>query len=465
MIFSNLKKWDLWCILRAMQPALSVSELTAAIQSLLEPRFASIWVRGEISNCKQQASGHIYFSLKDATAQISAVLFKGNAANLSRPPKEGDQVLAQGKLSLYAPRGQYQIVVRELQFVGLGELLVKLHQLKEQLLQRGWFDPRHKKPLPAFPKRIGIVTSPTGAVVQDILNVLTRRFSGLEIVIYPVKVQGEGAAAEIALAIREMNRYQLADLLIVGRGGGSIEDLWAFNEEQVAEAIFYSHIPIISAVGHETDYTLADWVADVRAPTPSAAAEIAIQEKASLCKLLTQAASTIHRYMARAVSERRETIALLQKQPLLSSPYALLAAPLQRVDDARELLDTLYHRFRLTHRERLMHSTRNLSFLNPHNQLLLHRKNMFSMRDQILFAVKLLIKDKRQRLVRLEAHLRSIHPKNLLKQGYLLLFSEKENSIILSSKDVRAGQELALLMQDGKVFATAHRIETDDAPF
>ncbi len=445
-----------------VQTALSVSELNSAIQSLIEPRFASLSVRGEISNCKQQSSGHIYFSLKDSTSQISAVLFKGHAAALPRLPKDGDQVVAQGKLSLYAPRGQYQVVVRELQFLGLGELLLKLHQLKESLMQRGWFDPLHKQPLPKFPRRIGIVTSPTGSVVQDILQILTRRFSGLEIFIYPVKVQGDGAAQEIALAIQEMNRHKMVDLLIVGRGGGSIEDLWAFNEEVVAHAIFHSKIPIISAVGHETDFTIADWVADVRAPTPSAAAEIAIREKSNILHFLAQAASSTRQRILREVAGRKEKLNALKKHPLLSSPYALLAAPIQRVDDLREDLDRARERFWHRKREGLAEASRHLALLNPKNQLRLWTERVVSLKDQLLFALRQSLKEKQQRLLQLEAHLRSIHPKNLLQKGYVLLFSEKDHSIILSSKDVSPSQELSILMQDGKVLATAQRIEQND---
>ncbi len=217
---------------------LSVSELTSTIKRILEPNFSSICVRGEISNFKLQSSGHLYFTLKDDGSQISAALFRGNAARLSRMPKEGDQVIASGQISLYAPRGQYQIVVRDIQFLGVGELLLKLHELKNTLEKRGWFSTEYKKALPKFPRRIGVVTSPTGAVIQDILHVLKRRFSGFQVILNPVKVQGEGAAEEIAQAIQDINHHDLADLLIIGRGGGSIEDLWAFNEEIVAKAIF-----------------------------------------------------------------------------------------------------------------------------------------------------------------------------------------------------------------------------------
>lgn len=398
---------------------LTVSELTYAIKKILEPSFQAISVQGEISNFKLQASGHLYFSLKDTTSQISAVLFKGNAAQLSRMPKEGDQVVAQGEISLYAPRGQYQIIVRELQFLGVGELLLKLHQLKETLQKRGWFDPAHKKPLPKLPRRIGVVTSPTGAVIQDILHILTRRFAGFQVLLNPVKVQGEGAAQEIAKAIDDFNRHNLADVLIVGRGGGSIEDLWAFNEEIVAKAIFESRIPIIAAVGHETDFTIADWVSDVRAPTPSAAAEIVTAEKANLLKFLEQTQQQCRQRISQQVRQYRQRIAGLQKHPLLSSPYGILASTWQKLDDYANRLE----------------------LLNPAKK----------------------IAQLSERLQRIKNHLRSLHPQNIMKKGYTILFSEKGNSIILSAKDLHPDQKLTALLHDGKVSATINKVWEHDS--
>jgi len=397
---------------------LTVSELTSAIKGVLEPSFRGISVKGEISNFKLQSSGHLYFSLKDSTSQVSAVLFKGSAAKLSRMPKEGDQVIAVGEISLYAPRGQYQMAVRELQFLGVGELLLKLHQLKEQLQVRGWFDPEKKKALPKLPKRIGVVTSPTGAVIQDILHVLTRRFAGFQVILNPVKVQGEGSAEEIAQAIYDFNKHQLADVLIVGRGGGSIEDLWAFNEEIVAKAIFESNIPIISAVGHETDFTIADWVADVRAPTPSAAAEIAIAEKANLINFLTSAEQFCRQRITQQVSQYHQRISALKKHPLLSSPYGILAQTIQKLDDYTRALEMASPAIRITQLQ--------------------------------------------DRLKRVKEHLRSIHPQNLLKKGYTILFTEKEDSIILSAKDLEADQKLVALMHDGKAKITITQVLEND---
>lgn len=392
----------------------TVSELSSAIKGVLEPSFRGIAVKGEISNFKLQTSGHLYFSLKDSGSQISAVLFKGNAKDLPRLPKEGDQVIATGEISLYAPRGQYQIVVRELQFLGVGELLMRLHQLKETLQKRGWFALERKKTLPKLPNKIGVVTSPTGAVIQDILNILTRRFSGFQVVLNPVKVQGEGAAQEIAQAIHDFNKYQLADVLIVGRGGGSIEDLWAFNEEIVAKAIYESKIPIISAVGHEADFTIADWVADVRAPTPSAAAEIAIGEKANLLRFLEGAEKMCRQRILHQVKEYKQRISTLQKHPLLSSPYGVLSPSIQRIDDF----------------------SRQLELLNP----------------------KFKIKENWDRLSRVQQHLRSLHPQNILKKGYAMIVDGKDNSIILSAKQLSIHQSFTALLHDGRVEATTNQV-------
>ena len=418
----------------------TVSELTSAIKGILEPSFRGISIQGEISNFKLQSSGHLYFSLKDASSQISAVLFKGSAANLARMPKDGDQVIAKGEISLYAPRGQYQIVIRELQFMGLGELLLKFHQLKERLAAQGWFDPQKKQSLPKLPKRIGIVTSPTGAVVQDILNVLTRRFAGFHVILNPVKVQGEGAAQEIARAIDDFNKYQLADVLIVGRGGGSIEDLWAFNEEIVAKAIFESRIPIISAVGHETDFTIADWVADVRAPTPSAAAEIVIEEKNNLVKFILSVQQHCQQRMIQIVQQGKNQLSALQKHPLFSSPYALLAQPIQQLDAMRSSLE----------------------ILKPSNQIAQLQERLSSYPDKILTTMRQLLEQKKEKLEGFMEHLRSINPQNLLTKGYAILFSEKQDSIILSAKDISPNQVFTALLHDGRVHATANHIEANE---
>ena len=443
-----------------MKP-LSVTELTFAIKSLLEPNFRAVMVRGEISNFKLQSSGHLYFSLKDANAQISAALFKGNASQLARVPKDGDQVIAVGELSVYAPRGNYQLIVREVQFLGVGELLLKFHQLKEALQARGWLDPQRKKPLPKLPKRIGVVTSPTGAVIQDILHVLTRRFAGFQVVLNPVKVQGEGAAQEIAQAIYDFNRYKLADVLIVGRGGGSMEDLWAFNEESVAKAIFESTIPIISAVGHETDVTIADWVADVRAPTPSAAAEIAIAEKANLLKFLAGAESVCFQRIRQQVLATRQKLQSLQKHPLFSSPYAILAQSMQRLDDLQNDLSTAMGSQLQQKKAALQSYSRQLALLEPSQKIGEWKKRLGSYPDGILLAMRQTLEQKKERLKRVVDHFRAVHPRQLLKQGYALLFIDTSDAMILSAKDISPQQTIRAKLHDGSFSATIETVNHD----
>lgn len=442
----------------------SVSELTSAIRACLEPQFRAISVRGEISNFKVQSSGHLYFSLKDAGAQISCALFRGSAVQLSRMPKEGDQVVAKGELSVYPPRGNYQLVVRELQFLGMGELLLKLQQLKERLAARGWFEPSRKKPLPKLPLRIGVVTSPTGAVIQDILNILGRRFAGISVVLNPVKVQGEGAAQEIAQAINEMNRYCLADVLIVGRGGGSIEDLWAFNEEVVAKAIFESQIPIISAVGHETDFTIADFVADVRAPTPSAAAELAIAERANLVATLSKSNAHINYGMMQAIRERRQKIRALFMHPLLAQPHSLFVQPNLRLDRFQEDLDGVLRKKLENWRLSLQAMARQLELLRPSQQIMLLRQRTAGYASRLteaLGVVQKALKWKRELLKQNSATFASLHPRNLLKKGFSLLFSEKENSLILSTEELSTSSSFIVVMADGRVRATPLGKTTD----
>ncbi len=420
-----------------MQEILTVSQLTEAIKQQLENRFATLYVRGEITNLKEQSSGHFYFTLKDAGSQIPAVLFRGNTFNLKRPPKAGDQVIARGEISVYAPRGNYQLIVRELDYLGVGELLLKLHELKNKLEQRGWFSAEFKKKLPKYPKTIGVVTSPTGSVIQDILNILNRRFSGFHLILNPVKVQGEGAAQEIAKAIDQFNQHKLADVLIVGRGGGSLEDLWAFNEEIVAEAIFRSQIPIISAIGHETDTSIADYVADVRAPTPSAAAEIATGEKNQQLQFLAQARTRIDHTVKTQAAQYKKGLERFKKTSLLSSPYALLGPHFQRIDDLRSSLEIRTKQHIEKKSLQLQAFSRQLDSLKPANQIAILK----------------------QQLRQLVSHLKAIDPKNLLTKGYCILFQEKLDSVILSSQELAGGQTVRILMHDGQAKAHIEEIK------
>src|SRR5271155_1041866 len=289
-----------------------VSELTERISRLLEGAFPDIWVEGEVSNYHAAQSGHLYFILKDAGSQMRCVCFRDQVRGLKFRPEDGLHVTVRGSLGVYEPRGEYQVSVSHIEPVGLGALQLAFEQLKKKLQEEGLFDAARKKPLPILPRCIGVVTSPTGAAIRDILRVLKRRFANVHVQIYPVKVQGEGAAAEVVAALRHFNRAKLADVVIVARGGGSLEDLWAFNEEIVARAIAASEIPIITGIGHEIDFTIADFVADLRAPTPSAAAEIVVRSRQEFERHIAEHLRHVSQRMRYLVSERKHRVRDLQ---------------------------------------------------------------------------------------------------------------------------------------------------------
>lgn len=407
---------------------ISVSQLTQAIKGQLEQRFNYVQVKGEISNIKYQSSGHVYFTLKDANSQISAVLFRGNAAKLKRQPKDGDEVICTGEISVYAPRGAYQIIVRTVEYSGVGDLLLKFQELKERLGREGLFE--HKKPLPPFPKTIGVVTSPTGAVIQDILNVLHRRAKNFHLILHPVKVQGSGAAEDIAQAIQYFNRHQLCDVMIVGRGGGSLEDLWPFNEECVARAVHASTIPIISAVGHETDVSLCDFAADVRAPTPSAAAEIVTHSQDALLEKLCHAKKFLQSHLLQAVQQHRLRLNALMQHPIIADPYTLIGTLAQKLDEigpqiTRSLMQTQV----IKKREMLTPLTTQI------------RLKMHAMTE---------IKIRQEKLKGLIAHLNAIDPKNLLQKGYSIAFHQKNNSVIMSASALQPKDRIRLVFADGE---------------
>ncbi|NUN70614.1 MAG: exodeoxyribonuclease VII large subunit [Bacteroidetes bacterium] len=324
----------------------TVGELTRQIKGVLELGFPNQWVQGEISNCKHHTSGHLYFTLKDEQAQISAVMWRSRVAQLRFRPADGMKVIVRGNVTLYEPRGNYQIDCQSIQPLGKGDLQIAFEQLKERLQKEGLFDEARKRPLPAYPQRIGIVTSPTGAAVQDMISVLSRRFPSVELIIVPVKVQGAGAAEEIAGAIRLLNDEKMTDVMIVGRGGGSLEDLWAFNEEIVARAIVASKIPVVSAVGHEVDFSISDFAADLRAPTPSAAAELVVKDAREVVELIRNYCYTMTGAMNNAIDSYKQTIAHLTKSYSFNKPHDLLRQRSQHVDELhRRLEQGLQHRF------------------------------------------------------------------------------------------------------------------------
>jgi exodeoxyribonuclease VII large subunit len=311
----------------------TVSEITKQIKELLEGGLPTIWIEGEISNFILHSSGHRYFSLKDEEAQIRCVLWRGRSEGLDFEPQSGMKVLALGKISVYEKRGEYQLYVEVLRPLGIGKLELELQRLKEKLQKEGLFDEEHKKPIPKFPEIIGIVTSPTGAAIRDIIKIIQRRAPYIKLILNPVRVQGKGAENEISQAIAQFNQYGKVDLIIVGRGGGSLEDLWAFNEEVVARAIFKSKIPIISAVGHEIDFTISDLVADLRAATPSVAAEMVVRDKKELERELNSLAGRIINYQNSILEHNRNRLESIERSYGFRKPLDLLNQKMQRTDE------------------------------------------------------------------------------------------------------------------------------------
>ncbi len=464
----------------------TVSQITQQIKQALESSFRQVRVKGEVSNLRHQASGHLYFTLKDEHAQISAVLFRGNARQLEgKLPRAGDQIIASGELSLYAPRGNYQLIVRDIEQEGLGALLLKLHALKQKLSDKGYFDSAHKKKIPKYPQTIGVVTSPTGAVIRDIVHVLSRRFKPFHLVLNPVRVQGEGAASEIARAIDAFNQFNLADLLIVGRGGGSLEDLWPFNEEIVATAIFRSKIPVISAVGHETDISIADLTADVHAPTPSAAAEIALREYSAQTAFLSEAHGRLTRHLQQTIARGRAELKGALRHPLFSHEPPLLAMKWQALDEACNTLQQAATTRLGEVKEKLLAKTHHLKEHKPSHQIqakraqlsffteklnqlfahrLAHKKTALTQREAsttLLRAVTQQMTAKKERLRRLTSHLASIDPKALLKKGYCIPFAENKDSVIMTVEMLKKTPRFSLLFHDGSATVLTEEVKSD----
>jgi len=325
-------------------PVYTVTEITGRIRRLLESHWSAVWVEGELSNVKRHPSGHVYFTLKDDKAALRGVMFRAKAGLLRFDPEDGQKVRAFGTITVYEPQGNYQINAARLEPLGVGELEIAFRQLYERLAAEGLFAAEHKRPLPSHPRTVGIVTSGSGAAIRDLISVIGRRAPHVHLVVRPARVQGEGAAEDVARGIRELDAWGGADLLIVGRGGGSLEDLWAFNEEVVARAIFACRTPVISAVGHEVDVTIADYVADLRAPTPSAAGELAVPERSALLAELAGLGEGLSRGITRFLRERAERVKLLGASPSFRDPMVFYRRRSQDVDRLAERLDGAGHR-------------------------------------------------------------------------------------------------------------------------
>ena len=347
----------------------SVSDITHVVKMLIEENIPAIWVEGEISNFKAHYSGHLYFTLKDENAQLSAVMWKSRTSNLSFTLEDGMLVQAYGNITLYEKSGRYQIDIIEMQPAGRGRLQAEFERLKHKLEAEGLFDVSHKKSIPRYPNSIGIVTSETGAALQDILNILKRRAPQVNIILRPVKVQGEGAAREIAEGVRELNIYKNLDLIIVGRGGGSLEDLWAFNEEIVARAIYNSEIPVIAAVGHEIDFTISDFVSDLRAPTPSAAAELAVPDRKELIENLLNLSKQLEVTYKNRINSLKKKIQSLAKSYGMRRPVDILHQYALQIDNLTGKLEKNFIDYMNQGRQKCEHLKMRLDNLNPKNVL------------------------------------------------------------------------------------------------
>jgi exodeoxyribonuclease VII large subunit len=436
----------------------SVSDLTAALRDTLTREFSDIWVSGEISGTKLPASGHYYFTLKDESAQLRCVCYRMTARYLKFKPQDGIAVLARGRIDVYDARGEVQLIVDALEPQGHGALQLAFEQLKKKLAMEGLFEPSRKRPIPAMPRRIGIVTSPSGAVIRDMLNVLDRRFPGRHIRIYPAQVQGDGSVEQVTAGLEYFSRSGWADVVIVARGGGSLEDLWTFNEESVARAIAASAVPVISAVGHETDFTIADFVADLRAPTPSAAAELVIVTRQSVedrvegCEIKLRQAMRLHlallarRFHALAVDQARLHRAIgKQMQKVDELDYRLRERWRDSIGARRRVVDSLAAR---------------IAQLDVRLRFARVRQRLDACQASLEQKMRLKLSAARGSRAELDAHLRQLSPLKTLERGYAIV--QHDGKVVKSPQDAPAGAELTIRVRDGGLRAVVQ--ETAEPP-
>ena len=439
---------------------LSVTQVTRDIKEILETSFAAVWVEGEISNFRVVQSGHAYFTLKDERSQLRAVLFRSALRQLPFAPEAGMYVVARGRITVYEPRGDYQLVAEVLEPKGIGALQLAYEQLRDRLFQEGLFDEARKQPIPLVPQRIGIVTSPTGAAIRDIIQVVHRRRAHIHLTLYPVRVQGKEAPAEIAQGIAALNRLQpQPDVLIVGRGGGSLEDLWAFNEEQVARAIAASEIPIISAVGHEIDYTIADFVADLRAPTPSAAAELVAKSEAELHQQLAVLMTRMHAVVQQSLQRHRMTLSHLTACRSLQQPHRLVETLQQQVDDlVLQLEKGWYNNFQ----ERVRHlhlMAKALARLNPRVRWQRLHAHLNTLQHRLDTAIRSRFILRGEVLSGLSSRLHALSPLAILGRGYSICRDPVTRDIMSSVAPVYAGQRVEVLLSDGQLTCTVDAVD------
>ena len=429
---------------------LSVSALTKYIKRKFDadPHLQNVYIRGEISNFKQHTSGHMYFTLKDDKARLLAVMFAAQTRGMKFVPENGMKVLIRGDVTVYEASGQYQMYVKHMAPDGIGDLYLAYEQLKKKLEEKGLFSEFHKKPIPPYPKTVGVITSPTGAALRDILTTIKRRYPIAKVIIYPALVQGVNAAKSISLAISLANERKEADVLIVGRGGGSIEELWAFNEEIVAESIYDSDLPIISAVGHETDFTIADFVADLRAPTPTGAAEMAVPHINEVLERLMNRKNRLTRSIQERINYQINRLARLEKSYAFRYPHKMYEQKLEQLDLATERLQRNSQRYFLTKKETLEQLDAVLKRLHPEQTIQMSKEALKVKQKNLNRAMTAIYKQKAQEFVHLTATLSAVSPLKIMERGYGLIFG-KDEVLIKSTKQVSKGDSISVSIKDG----------------
>jgi exodeoxyribonuclease VII large subunit len=440
----------------------SVTQLTRRIKGVLEQGIGDTWVEGEISNHRKQASGHHYFTLKDAGAQLSCVLFKGNATGIGTRLGDGAAVQVFGEVTVYEARGQYQMIVRQVRQAGVGALQARFEALKQRLMAEGLFSQERKRPIPRFPRTIAIVTSPTGAALQDMLNILRRRAPWLRVLVFPVRVQGAGAAEEIARALdwiaEEPADFPEIDTVVVARGGGSLEDLWAFNEEVVARAIDACPLPVISAVGHEIDFTISDFVADLRAPTPSAAAELLAPDGAELRAVLTQHRATLTRRIQQAVQTWRRELELIARGPLSRETERVLLPWRQRLDDAAESLEDAAALFLTERRQELVSLQHQLERRRPDRVLADRRAALELCLERLQSRLATALTARKNQLAQARARLKSLGPQAVLARGFSYT-QNQSGKLVRKAKDLQPGDAFTTHLSQGKIHGVVQSVE------
>ncbi|HUU93114.1 MAG TPA: exodeoxyribonuclease VII large subunit [Phycisphaerae bacterium] len=439
----------------------TVWQLTSRIRACVEDEFPKVWVVGQVSNLKRHTSGHVFFTLKDERAAIRCVVWKSAAGRLPPEMTDGLEVEARGHIGVFESQGNYQLYVSIVVAHGVGALEAAFRRLKEKLEKEGLFDPARKKPLPAFPRRVGVVTSPTGAAVRDIIHVLTRRWPAVEIVLAPSRVQGEGAAAEIVRCIRNLNRLPSLDVIIVGRGGGSLEDLWPFNEEVVARAIFASRVPVVSAVGHETDFSISDFVADVRAPTPSAAAEIAVRDRREVAADLQAKLARLARGLRHRLDAMKHGLALVETSRYFRYPQELVLGRVQTLDDLAGRLMASVREMAAEHRVRLEGAASRLAEHAPRvaRQRALGAVRMLAFRLHSAQRT-LLVHRWGARVGALAERLTDLAPDRVLARGYSRTVLERTGQSLTRAADARRGDLLRTHLSEGDLMSEVTSTDT-----